>query len=217
MKKILKDNFSVLFPYFILLCASLLTIIIRSKADTHLFFNSYHNSFFDLFFYFFTYMGDGVTALLVVIILIAIKYRFAIIVALSVTVSAMITQGLKHFVFSDVARPKKFFEGLHELYFVPGVENHLNYSFPSGHTTCAFSLYMAIAFIVKQKRYKTFFFLLALFTGYSRVYLSQHFLEDITAGSVIGTLTAILVFTYFNSKENNWMNSSLIETFRKSQ
>ena len=217
MKTIIKKNIFILFPYGILLIAALSAIFINSKAQAHLFFNSFHTSFFDRFFYFATFLGDGVTATLIVLMLLAVKYRYAIIVALSTVVSALITQSLKHFVFDDVVRPKKFFEGLHDLYFVPGVENYLYNSFPSGHTTCAFSLYLALAFIVKQKRFKILFFLLAVFTGYSRIYLSQHFLEDVTVGSIIGTVTAFVMYYWIQSKNKTWLNQSLIDSFRKSQ
>jgi len=217
VKTILRTNISILITYSILLIAALMFIFINSKADTHLFFNAHHNSFFDSFFYFTTFLGDGIAAILVIIILLAVKYRFAIIVALSTVVSALIAQALKHLVFADVVRPKKFFEGMHDLYFVPGVDNWLYNSFPSGHSTCAFSMYIALALIVKQKRWKWLLFILAIVTGYSRVYISQHFLEDITAGSVIGTVTAVVMYYWVNAKDKKWLNQSIIDSLRKSQ
>ncbi len=215
MKTILKNNLAILVLYAILLIAALSTIILNSKAETHLFFNSFHNPFFDSFFYCITFLGDGVAAILIAIILLVVKYRFVFIVALSSIISALITHSLKYTF--DIVRPKKFFEDLHDLYFVPGVENYLYNSFPSGHTTCAFSLYFALAFIVKQQRLKMLFLVLAVLTGYSRIYLSQHFLEDVTAGSVIGSITAFFVYFFISSRENEWMDKSLIDSFKKSQ
>lgn len=190
-------------------------IIIKSKIDTHLFFNSFHNLFFDYFFRFVTYLADGVAAILSVVILLVVKYRYSIMVAISTLVSAAITQILKHSIFDHVVRPKKFFEGIHDLYFVPGVENMSYNSFPSGHSTCAFALYMMLAFIVKQKKYKTLFFVVGVCAAYSRIYLSQHFLEDVTAGSIIGTSTAIIVYYTLNGKQNNNLDKSLINSFKK--
>ena len=188
-------------------------IVINSKADTHLEFNSYHSSFFDIFFRYVTNLGDGVTAVLIVIILLVVKFRYAVIVGLANIISTGITQTLKHTLFSDVVRPKKFFEGIHDLYFVPGVDNYLYNSFPSGHSTCAFSLYFSLALIIENKRYKLLLFVLAFLVGYSRIYLSQHFLEDVYAGSIIGVVTSFIVFYFIQKSKRGWLEKSLISVF----
>lgn len=153
--------------------------------------------------------------ILTVIILMAVKYRYAVIVGLSNIIASIITQALKQTVFNEVVRPKKFFEGIQELYFVPGVENHLYYSFPSGHATCAFSLYFALALLVKNKALELSLFFVALLVGYSRIYLSQHFFEDVYAGSLIGISTTFIVYYLIQKSNRNWMNGSLITSFKK--
>lgn len=153
--------------------------------------------------------------LLTVIILMAVKYRYAVIVGLSNIIASIITQILKQTVFNEVVRPKKFFEGMQELYFVPGVENHLYYSFPSGHATCAFSLYFALALLVKNKALELSLFFVALLVGYSRIYLSQHFFEDVYAGSLIGICITFIVYYLIQKSNRNWMNGSLITSFKK--
>ena len=154
-------------------------MLLYTKTNLHLVFNSFHTSFFDAFFHYFTYLGDGVLAFLISIILLTVKYRYALVVGLSNLIASIITQSLKQTVFANHFRPKKYFEGIHDLYFVPGVENHMNYSFPSGHATCAFALYFALTLLVNNKNYKRLFFAMALLVAYSRVYLSQHFFGDI--------------------------------------
>jgi hypothetical protein len=135
-------------------------------------------------------------------------------IGISNLISALITQLLKHTLFADIVRPKKFFEGIHDLYFVPGVDNYLYNSFPSGHSTCAFSLYFALSLIVENKFVKLICFITALLVGYSRVYLSQHFFEDVYAGSLIGVVTTIIVYYIIKKTEKNWMEKSLISSFR---
>ena len=214
MKAILKNNLSFLFPYFLFLLIGAIIIFVNSKAETHLFFNSFHNSFLDLLNTYTTYLGDGFTAALLILMMVAVKYRYFIILAFANLISALIAQGLKHFVFDDVVRPKKFFEGIQDLYFVPGIENHMFNSFPSGHTTCAFALYMSFALIVKNRFYKLSFLILGLLTGYSRIYLSQHFFEDVYAGSIIGVSTSILVFYFVQRKNHPWMENSVVNFFK---
>ena len=188
--------------------------MLNSKAEKHLEFNAFHSPFFDIFFYYFTFLGDGVTAVLVVILLLTVKYRFALVVGLSNIISALITQFLKHQVFDNFVRPKKYFEGVHDLYFVPGVDNYLYNSFPSGHSTCAFSLYFALSLIVKNKLLKFVFFAMAILVGYSRIYLSQHFFEDVYAGSIIGVVITIIVYISISKINKRWLEGSLISTFK---
>jgi len=189
-------------------------IFVNTKAETHLSINSFHNSFFDIINTYTTYLGDGFTAALLILMMLAIKYRYFVILAASNLIAALIAQALKHFVFNDVVRPKKFFEGIQDLYFVPGIENHMYNSFPSGHTTCAFALYMSFALLIQNKFYKFLFLMLGLLTGYSRIYLSQHFFEDVYAGSFIGVSTSIIVFYFVQKKNYAWMENSIVNFFR---
>lgn len=210
MKTVFKANLFFLFPYILFIIFGALLIFASAKAATHLEFNQHHIPFFDVFFYYATYLGDGITAVFIVLALLFISYRYALITALSVIISAIITQLLKHFVFSDIVRPKKYFEGLQQLYFVPDVENYLYNSFPSGHTTCAFALYFSAAMCCKNNLLKFLFFTIALTAAYSRVYLSQHFFEDVYAGSFIGTITAFFVYYAVQKQNAGWMENSLL-------
>ncbi|MCW3086059.1 MAG: phosphoesterase PA-phosphatase related [Bacteroidetes bacterium] len=210
VKAIIRANLLFFIPYVLFLIAGGCMLIANSKGNIHLEFNSFHDSFFDVFFYYATFLGDGVIAVLAGLILLTVRYRWAIVVGLSNIISAVITQTLKHTVFSDVVRPKKFFEGVHDLYFVPNVDNYLYNSFPSGHSTCAFALYLSVALITKNKTLKLACILLALVVGYSRIYLSQHFLEDVYAGSLIGVVTTLFVFFFIQRSQVAWLNRSLI-------
>ena len=136
------------------------------------------------------------------------------IIALSNLISALMTQTLKHTIFEDVVRPKKFFEGIADLYFVPGVENYMYNSFPSGHTTSAFALYFSLALLTKNKWIEFLLFTIALTVAYSRIYLSQHFFSDVYAGSLVGMFTTIVVYFVVRNWKKEWMERSLIDSFK---
>ncbi len=95
-------------------------------------------------------------------------------------------------------RPAKVFEG-EVLHFVEGV--HLNYvnSFPSGHTATAFALFLFLASLTKNKGLQLFYAIIACLVGYSRTYLSQHFVVDITFGAILGILSYFLSVALFQN------------------
>lgn len=66
-------------------------------------------------------------------------------------------------------------------------------SFPSGHSASAFTVATILSFF-----YPAFIplsFVTASVVALSRVYLGEHFLSDITIGSALGTLMALLVIS----------------------
>lgn len=64
-----------------------------------------------------------------------------------------------------------------------------DYSFPSGHTTAAFSI--AVTFILHEPLLMLFFLPYALLVGFSRMYLALHYPTDVLMGLCIGSGFAI--------------------------
>ncbi|MFH1004694.1 MAG: phosphatase PAP2 family protein [Bacteroidota bacterium] len=214
MKKVILQNLFFLIPYLFFLLISGYFLVLYPKGEIHLFINQFHNNFYNYFFYYATFLGEGFAIATIVLSLCFFCYRFALLVAVSSIFSSLIVQILKHTVYADVVRPKKFFEGIHELNFVPLVENYLYNSFPSGHTTVAFATFFCLSMILKNKFLKFLMFVIALTIGFSRVYLSQHFLNDIYAGSIIGITIALFVYYFFflskKLKNKKWIEKSLL-------
>ncbi len=83
-----------------------------------------------------------------------------------------------------------------------------NYSFPSGHTTSAFS---AATFLHIRYGWKVGVPALALasFVGYSRIYARRHDVWDVMAGAGVGIGSALLFTKPFHSKKLNvYINKS---------
>ena len=98
---------------------------------------------------------------------------------------------------------------------VPGVDVHSTSSFPSGHTSIAFTYALLMSFLL-QRIFWTFAFpLIAFFVGYSRVYLAQHFVTDVFAGIVVGmasALTALLLYEQFKRRKERLHLAKAAET-----
>ncbi|MCJ8288222.1 MAG: phosphatase PAP2 family protein [Crocinitomicaceae bacterium] len=168
-----------------------LFLIFTAKVDGHLFVNSTHTPVLDFFFTYFTHVGGGTFVVIGSLILSIIfwnRHRFAIVLmaTINLLLVAGISQFLKHIVFSDASRPIQFI-GRKLLHTAPGVEMHTSNSFPSGHTAAGFAFFALVALLYGKNKWVQFFCAIAaILVGYSRIYLSQHFLEDAVLGGIVG-------------------------------
>lgn len=211
MRKVFKENSL----FFYLLAAVFIPVgivlMVYSKLEIHLLINSYHSTWADWFFKVITDVGDGWFAVILTVVLLFFSYRKAFILGGSVLIGGVIAQILKRLVFADVIRPLPYFMGKAELYLVPDVHMRTTLSLPSGHTAAAFAMFFAIAFFTKKPLLKFIAFLFALLIGYSRMYLSQHFLIDVFLGAIIGTIGGVIGVYFVNNIKSTWIDKSIIK------
>jgi len=189
-------------------------LLTLDKISIHLKINSLvGNSAIDTFFKYFTHVGDGVFALIIGLIILMLNIRKGIFVLATYIVSGLTTSILKNYFYGNINRPHFVFG-----YFLP--DTKVNYidgvdmlglnSFPSGHSTSAFAIFTSMALVTNNKYLKIVFFLMAFLSAFSRTYLSQHWLVDITIGSLIGTISAlVLYFVFFQSNKLQNLNKPL--------
>lgn len=187
-----------LFPYLGILILSLILRLSIKHGDVVLFLNGQRTEFFDFFFKYWTHLGDGIFVGSVLLILLIWKWRLAIIFIVLGFAQLISSQGLKRYVFGSVPRPVRYFDGITELNLIDGINHHSSFSFPSGHTITAFAVATFLAIIFAKNRVASVVLLIgAVLVAMSRIYLLQHFLRDVIAGSFIGTGLAIGVFYLF--------------------
>lgn len=186
-------------------------LFIFDKKTSHLILTSVHNKFLDSFFSLITHLGDGIIVALTGFIFLMIRVKYGLLILLSYSLSGLLVQLLKNTVFDDFDRPFKYFEDTSRLHIVEGLNIHEYYSFPSGHATSAFALFFAICLISENKLLKIASFVIASAVAYSRVYLSQHFLIDIWAGSVTGIIFALFTWIIIKNSKYNFLNKSLVK------
>jgi len=206
MKQLIRNNLFFFCPYIIFLLICILFMMLYSKATIHVFLNSFHSPFFDTFFRIITYFGNGIMYVFVFVYLLTRKCKLTNAFIFAVIASVIVVYVLKHVLFPDMYRPVKYFEmyGSHKLYLVEGIKLHYMNSFPSGHATTAFTVFFTLAVVTKKNGLKPLFFVFALLTGYSRVYLSQHFLMDVVAGSILGVgFVTLALHTLIKASDRN--------------
>ena len=119
-------------------------------------------------------------------------------------IATIIVQPLKH-LFHHPRPLTVFAETGVPLPAVDGVHLHAWNSFPSGHTAAIFALMVAVAMMLPKWWQKTLCILFAIIVGYSRIYLSQHFIDDVLFGAIIGIIACIAnpFNKFINGKEKN--------------
>jgi membrane-associated phospholipid phosphatase len=200
--QILRQHRGFFTLYFAFLVIAAYLLFVYSKSSIHIYFNQYHNPVSDVFFKYFTHLGDGWTIVLVGFIFLTFKsIRSGLLIWLTGLLGGALSQFMKHILFGDTPRPAKYFTEINpfELHYVDDVSMNYVNSLPSGHTTAAFGLCLAIAFIYRNKHIDSLMFMLALLISISRIYLSQHFLEDVYLGSIVGVLSAIVIYSWIYS------------------
>jgi membrane-associated phospholipid phosphatase len=186
--------------YLIMLGVALYFAFAFHRNVSHLYVNQYvGNRYVNGLFYYVTYLGDGGLAAFILLFILILNVRAGIACTSSFLAATAISNALKYTLFDDVNRPHYIFQYIDKfnLRVVEGVDLHIHNSFPSGHATQAFAILLCLAFIVKPGWAKLTLLALAVLTSFSRVYLSQHFLADITAGSIIGSFCAVVFYLAF--------------------
>ena len=199
-----KESRWFLIPYVLLFAFCAWVLCVYPKGDIHMAVNRHYSAFGDFFFKWITQAGTFTVIVPVCIFLFFRSVRQGV-VATSATVSSwLLVQFFKRVVF-DMPRPKVFFNVLQQyaagglapsdagpFHVVDGIRLHSWHSFPSGHACGVFALCCCLAVFARKPVWKIFWLMLAAVASYSRIYLSQHFLLDVEAGSLLGVLCAML-------------------------
>ena len=202
---------ALLLPYSVILICALCIKIAYTKEDIYFFINQLHFPAGDIVFPYLTELGNITTVTVLCLLLTFVSFKSSFLLLTSQIVTVLVNVPLKN-LFS-APRPRLYFEGAaHPIYYVPNVEvlsNH--FSFPSGHTVCAFTSAMVLTYIAPRRRYGYLYLIGALLVAYSRMYMSQHFFEDVTAGSFVAVSVTFLWLSWFSNlgflQKDGWQRS----------
>jgi len=152
----------------------------------------------DYFFEYYTNLGDGWCWVICLLLFLLYKKKKEILLLLfGFAYTTVVTQVFKYLILPDEPRPMSAIANKALVHTVEGVDIHLISSFPSGHSTTAFTFYLFACIIFNNKWVVYLGIIPALLVGYSRVYLAQHFPRDVAGGIIAAIICSILsVITY---------------------
>jgi len=207
----LRDNRAFCILHALLLLLGSCPLLVFDKVALLLKLNSFHNPFFDQFFYYITFLGSSAMyALLIVILaLMHCNNRVLLTGVFSFVVMSSIVQIMKRFVFGDQLRPTALIPSDVPLHLVDGLVPDTHLSLPSGHAATIFTAVCLIHFLMPKKPIwlSILLFLGAVIVAYSRVYLCQHFYRDIYVGAWVGiSITTLVYLVLMHWQGSAWLD-----------
>lgn len=195
-------NKKVAFICHLLLAVFVLPLLIfYRKEESLLFINGHNSPQLDVFMYHITRLPEISFVVFVIFLGMFTQRRYFLAIVASLILCVLVIVFSKYFLFSDALRPYSWLNANKvPFHHVDGISMHSNGSFPSGHTMAAFCALALAGFISSNGLVQFLFFVLALLAGYSRVYVAQHYLVDVYAGSLTGFTLAYVVFSLVERK-----------------
>lgn len=169
-----------------------LMLLLSGKYESFQLINGADNASLDFFFRYITYAGDGYMWAAVLLFCIFFKKKYIAAVIAAIIISTLLSQFLKRVVFPEDLRPITYLSDSFPVHIIEGIKMNRMFSFPSGHSTAAFTMALIVAHMLNNRYWSFILPVLALLVAYSRVYLAQHFLTDVLAGLVLGVFSTII-------------------------
>lgn len=175
-------------PYVLGIMTAYLLLMHR---EWHLWLNAWHNPWLDWFFKYFTHLGDGIAFGVLIVAFLFINRKIALKLTIAgILIAIFVSFLFKQVIFDGAERPYAYFDA-EKLALVSGVEMGTINSFPSGHTTTIFAIFFLLRGHLKKTWQQYLYWSIPVLIGFSRMYLSQHFLIDVLAGGLLGVVFAL--------------------------
>lgn len=196
---VLRQSRLFILPYLIIIITCIIIKLTFSRDEIYFEVNEHHYPWADLIFPYVTDLGTQWMLIPIAIYFLLTNYRKLLLFVTSFAITGILVQIVKNIYHSP--RPKVYFAAqLSHIYFIKGVTILTSNSFPSGHTVTAFSAATVLAYLTVNKRWSFIFLLVAILVAYSRMYMSEHFFEDVTAGSIISVMATLMWLAWIDSR-----------------
>lgn len=171
--------------------------LIYGKNNSFILIHNQYNNVFDHFFWTVTFLGNGFALIPIILICLFFHRDFIFPLVAGIFICIIVTQFLKQVVYPGELRPVGLELQHINVRRVLGLELNKTSSFPSGHTSQAFTLALLLVYLFKNRIWCFILPFIAFLVGYSRVYLGQHYVPDVCAGILVGILSAFLALQLY--------------------
>ncbi len=178
----------------------LLQSLIELDKELLLFLNSFHNGYWDNFFWMFT-SKEVWLPLYLTIAYVIFKNHGAkgLVTMLAVALLIVLCDQISTNVFKngfERLRPSHDTDLKYLVHLINGKRGGL-YGFVSSHSTNSFGLAMFTSLLFRNRTYNFFIFLWATINAYSRIYMGVHFPGDIIGGFLLGIILGRIVYELY--------------------
>ena len=181
-----------------------LLLVTTEHGDLVLWLNDHHSPSGDLFFKYWTFVGDGLVLGIVALIFLFVNYHKFFTLLIAIAFQTALVHIFKQWLYAGEPRPKLFFQNSDVLLnFVEGVNVRSYDAFPSGHTASAFTLAFFLMLVIRKTSARVAIFIGAVLVGISRMYILQHFARDVYFGSLIGIISVVLAYIIMAPKSES--------------
>ncbi len=164
----------------------------------------------DHFFSYATHLGDGTVWIPVALLVFFFRRDKFLLVFCTVAIGTLIVQSLKNFIIPAQLRPGSAIADISSFHHVEWVPLLTNFTFPSGHTTTAFSIFLLGCLFIPKKWIIPVGFLYGLIVGYSRIYLAEHFPLDI-GGGMLTAVVSVWISLLIQQKRDKRKTAAMIQ------
>jgi membrane-associated phospholipid phosphatase len=178
---------------------SALFAFLNGKNASFILLHNHYNSVLDYFFWTVTFLGNGFALIPIILVCFLLRKDFLLPLVMGILICIIVTQFLKQVVYPGELRPVGLELQHITVRRVLGLELNKTSSFPSGHTSQAFTLALLLVCLFKGRVWCFILPTIAFLVGYSRVYLAQHYVMDVCAGILVGILSAFLALQLYKA------------------
>jgi membrane-associated phospholipid phosphatase len=201
LRRLLKQHADFFLFFSTAISVAVMLLGSSSKINCFLSLNGIHTKWLDIIFINLTFLGDGLFSIIAAALVFFLwkLHRLSLHIIVAYLMSGLTAQLLKRLFMAP--RPREIITARMYQSFLEGITGVGWDSFPSGHTTSVFALATIMALHVNKKSWGLFFLIMAILVGYSRIYLGQHFLQDVVAGAILGTGIGVVVYSFVNFRK----------------
>lgn len=183
----------------LLACVLFVANLLIGKNELFLLLNHNLGSAADFVFIIASELGTGWIFIPLLAYFLIYKRKYIPMLVVAFALSVLVPQLFKSLIMPHALRPTAAIADMMIIHVVEGVKLYKIHSFPSGHTTTAFTVFFLACLVINKRWSLPVWLMYALLVAYSRVYLAEHFPLDV-AGGIVAAIASAMVAVWVQQR-----------------